>query len=468
MQWLILLVSLLGDGLIAVLLWKLIKRLPDASQPTKAEAPEIAQSPAEAASQGDTQRKFQEIVSFGSEKYVLLRGLVTGRVQSSEQLDEALRITGLFGSQDGPCAAIVFQIKHGAVITLGQGRKDVNVWNALLAQCVETVIGACFPCETVYGNNGESIVVVSGVLDQRETQEKLIALCQRVLEEMNSGHQLVFSCGIGLCIDSLFDLPHSLSSARLACEYRLFFGEMSVIRYQDIEYRNSVPYRYPDEKENNIIRYMKQANGLRAEQEIQAFFQAIEMTNVRSVELCIHNLVMVICRFIKMTGEIISEELDYYYAIDRIEHMETIYEKMQEINALVQAYINHASQKRFEKNDGTIEQIVQFMEQNYQNPTLSIMDLEEHMHYSGNHIRNLFKEAYQCTPMEYLLQLRINKAKELLATTNMKAVSVAESVGYENSKYFYSLFKKHTGMTTYEYRVSVQNDQIAPTPAEGE
>ncbi len=468
MQWLILLVSLLGDGLIAALLWKLTKRLPSASQPTPVEAPEIAQSPAEAAPKEDMKRKFQEVVSFGSEKYVLLRGLVTGRVQSSEQLNEALRITGLFGSQDGPCAAIVFQIKHGAVITLGQGRKDVNVWNALLAQCVETVIGASFPCETVYGNNGESIVVVSGVLDQRETQEKLIELCQRVLEEMNSSHQLIFSCGIGLCIDSLFDLPHSLSSARLACEYRLFFGEMSVIRYQDIEYRNSVPYRYPDEQENNIIRCMKQANGLRAEQEIQAFFQAIEMTNVRSVELCIHNLVMVICRFIKMTGEIISEELDYYYAIDRIEHMETIYEKMQEINALVQAYINHASQKRFEKNDGTIEQIVQFMEQNYQNPTLSIMDLEEHMHYSGNHIRNLFKEAYQCTPMEYLLQLRINKAKELLATTNMKAVSVAESVGYENSKYFYSLFKKHTGMTTYEYRVSVQNDQIAPAPAEGE
>lgn len=468
MQWLILLVSLLGDGLIAALLWKLMKRLPEADKPPQAEAQQIAQPPAEAVSQEDTKRKFQEVVSFGSEKYVLLRGLVTGRVQSSEQLHEALRITGLFGSQDGPCAAIVFQIKHGAVITLGQDRKDVNIWNALLAKCVETVIGASFPCETVYGNNGESIVVVSGVLDQRETQEKLIALCQRVLEEMNSGHQLVFSCGIGLCIDSLFDLPHSLSSARLACEYRLFFGEMSVIRYQDIEYRNSVPYRYPDEQENNIIRCMKQANGLRAEQEIQAFFQAIEMTNVRSVELCIHNLVMVICRFIKMTGEVISEELDYYYAIDRIEHMETIYEKMQEINALVQAYINHASQKRFEKNDGTIEQIVQFMEQNYQNPTLSIMDLEEHMHYSGNHIRNLFKEAYQCTPMEYLLQLRINKAKELLATTNMKAVSIAESVGYENSKYFYSLFKKHTGMTTYEYRVSVQNDQIAPTPAEGE
>ena len=111
---------------------------------------------------------------------------------------------------------------------------------------------------------------------------------------------------------------------------------------------------------------------------------------------------------------------------------------------------------------------MQFMEQNYQNPTFSILDLEEHMHYSGNHIRNLFKEAYQCTPMEYLLQLRIRKAKELLATTDMKAVTIAEQVGYENSKYFYSLFKKHTGMTTYEYRVSVQNGTVRPDAAEGE
>lgn len=471
MLWMILLVSIVGDLLIIGLICYLASGKRESQHAQAAPAP-VGQEALEPVKEDvhpteEKPKKLQEIFQFGAEKYMLLRALATGRVQSTEQLQDALKVTELFGGQDGCCAAIVFQIKQGAIVTLGQARKDVAARNMLLAQCVEQTIGAHIPCETVYGNNGESIVVVYGSLDTRESQEMLINLCQQVLDEMDTQHQMVFSSGIGVCVDTLFDLPHSLTSARIACECRLFFGEKSVIRYQDVEYRNSVPYRYPDEEEANILKYMKQANGLRAEQEVAAFFRKIEMTNVRSVELCIHNLVVVICRFINMTGEIESEELDYYHVIDRIEHLETIYELMQEINALVQAYINHASQKRFEKNDGTIEQIVRFMEENYHKPNLSIMDLEEHMHYSGNHIRNLFKEAYQCTPMEYLLQLRIRKAKELLAETDLKAVEIAEKVGYENSKYFYSLFKKHTGMTTYEYRVSVQNGTIKPDEAEG-
>lgn len=466
MEFLILLASILGDVALAALVLQMARQKKEEAQSTATSAP----SAREAVPVPETEktRKIGEIVDFGKEKYVLLRGLVSGRVQDAEQLQEALRVTGLFGGVDGPCAAIVFRIKNAVTTTLGQVRRDVSAWNALLARCAEVIIGVHLPCETVYGNNGEAIVVVYGMLEQRDMQEMLINTCTRVLEEMQNQHHLTFSCGIGVYSESLLNLPHSLTSARLACEYRMFFGEQSVTRYQDIEYRNSVPYRYPDEEESNILKYMKQANGLRAEQEIAAFFKAIEMTNVRSVELCIHNLMAVICRFIKMSGELEDEELDYYYVIDRIEQLETIYEKMQEINALVQTYINHASQKRFEKNDGTIEEIVQFMEQNYQNPTFSIMDLEEHMHYSGNHIRNLFKDAYQCTPMEYLLQLRIRKAKELLATTDMKAVTIAEQVGYENSKYFYSLFKKHTGMTTYEYRVSMQDGTNPPESAEEE
>lgn len=466
MEFIILLASVLGDLAVAGLVLHLAGNRKEEAQSTAPSAPEIPE--AAPVPKVEKSRKIGEIVDFGKEKYVLLRGLISGRVQDAEQLQEALRVTGLFGSADGPCAAIVFRIRDAAITTLGQERRDVLAWNALLAQRVEAVIGAKLACETVYGNNGEAVVVVSGVSEQREMQEMLVNACAHVLEDMQSRHHLTFSCGIGVCVETMLDLYHSLTSARLACEYRMFFGEQSVTRYQDIEYRNSVPYHYPDEEESNLLRYMKQANGLRAEQEIAAFFKAIEMTNVRSVELCIHNLTTAIWRFIKMSGELEDEELDYYSTIDCIGRMETIYEKMQAINTLVQTYINHASRKHFEKNDGTIAEIVQFMEENYHNPTFSIMDLEEHMHYSGNHIRNLFKAAYQCTPMEYLLEMRIRKAKELLATTDMKAIDIAERVGYENSKYFYSLFKKHTGMTTYEYRVNVQNGTVQPDEADGE
>lgn len=465
MQLALLIASLLGDLLVAGLIILLYKRLIRKREDAEAPAPV---SEHDMATAREHSIRPPEAPSYGTEKHELLRALLSGRLSGIEQMQAALSASMLFGGKDGSCEAIVFRYENSASVTLDRERNDIFGRSGALAKCACELLGGFIRCEAIIGDDGEVIAIICGAVEQRENQERVINLCRRVIEEIKASHQMSYNCGIGVCVESLIDLPHSLTSARLACEYRLFYGQESVIRYTDIEYRNSVPYHYPDEVESNIIKYMKQANGLLAEKEVLAFFKAIENANVRSVALCIHNLVVVICHYIKMTGEIKSDELDYYSVIDRIERMDTIHDMMREINALVQLYINYASQKRFEKNDGTIDEIVQFMEQNYQNPTFSIYSLEEHMHYSGNHIRNLFKEAYQCTPIEYLLQLRIGKAKQLLAATDVKAVDIAKSVGYDNAKYFYSLFKKCTGMTTYEYRTSVQGKKADSNAAEEE
>ena len=57
---------------------------------------------------------------------------------------------------------------------------------------------------------------------------------------------------------------------------------------------------------------------------------------------------------------------------------------------------------------------------------------------------------------EYLTNLRMNKAKELLRTTQMRSSDVAYAVGYNDPHYFSYLFKKHTGVTPRDYRKEAQ------------
>lgn len=134
MEFIILLASILGDLAVAALVLHQTGNRKGEAQSTAPSASE----PLEAAPVPELEknRKIGEIVDFGKEKYVLLRGLISGRVQDAEQLQEALRVTGLFGGVDGPCAAIVFRIRNAAITTLGQERRDVSAWNALLAQQV--------------------------------------------------------------------------------------------------------------------------------------------------------------------------------------------------------------------------------------------------------------------------------------------------------------------------------------------
>ena len=56
------------------------------------------------------------------------------------------------------------------------------------------------------------------------------------------------------------------------------------------------------------------------------------------------------------------------------------------------------------------------------------------------------------TFIEYLINKRMEKAKELLMTTDKKSFEIAYAVGYKDPHYFSYTFKKTTGMTTKEYR----------------
>jgi len=53
---------------------------------------------------------------------------------------------------------------------------------------------------------------------------------------------------------------------------------------------------------------------------------------------------------------------------------------------------------------------------------------------------------------QYLTGLRIEKAKEMLETTDLRSFQIAEAVGYNDAHYFSYMFKRSTGMTPGEYR----------------
>jgi AraC-like DNA-binding protein len=66
--------------------------------------------------------------------------------------------------------------------------------------------------------------------------------------------------------------------------------------------------------------------------------------------------------------------------------------------------------------------------------------------------RKKFKEYTGVSPAQYQINLRINKAKDLLITSNQSLKEISNRLGFESTDYFYRLFKKKTGYTPSDYR----------------
>ena len=99
-----------------------------------------------------------------------------------------------------------------------------------------------------------------------------------------------------------------------------------------------------------------------------------------------------------------------------------------------------------------IWQAKEYIGQQYANPMLSLNEVASQVNLSASHFSMVFSRETCQTFKEYLTEIRIRKAKELLRTTTLRSADIAYRVGYNDPHYFSSAFKKNTGISPIEFR----------------
>ena len=98
-----------------------------------------------------------------------------------------------------------------------------------------------------------------------------------------------------------------------------------------------------------------------------------------------------------------------------------------------------------------IKASLSYIEENLKNPELSNDMLAEMLGISEVYFRRLFAASFGVTPKQYILDLRIKKAKLLLRDTPLSVTEVAEECGFSSLYHFCRAFKSRTNLTPSEY-----------------
>jgi two-component system response regulator YesN len=99
-----------------------------------------------------------------------------------------------------------------------------------------------------------------------------------------------------------------------------------------------------------------------------------------------------------------------------------------------------------------VREALDYLQSNYADPALSLQSLCKKVYISMSYFSAILKKYHNKTFVEELTDIRLNKAMELLRTTDMMTYEIAEKVGYRDAHYFSLSFRKYAGLTATEYR----------------
>ncbi|MNG12783.1 HTH-type transcriptional activator Btr [compost metagenome] len=98
-----------------------------------------------------------------------------------------------------------------------------------------------------------------------------------------------------------------------------------------------------------------------------------------------------------------------------------------------------------------MKKATQYIQENF-DKDLNMAMVSNHVSFNYSYFSQAFKEYTGESFVHYLKRLRIERARELLATTDFKVYEISEKAGFENVKHFSRVFKEMEGVSPQEYR----------------
>jgi two-component system response regulator YesN len=155
--------------------------------------------------------------------------------------------------------------------------------------------------------------------------------------------------------------------------------------------------------------------------------------------------------------KLVSAVQDIENILSEIKDIEHIKGEMRKIFTAVLAFRNNqANHERLL----ILQQAKAFLDENFTDPDLKMSRVAQEFNISPSHFSTIFRQELGITYRDYISQLKINYAKQLLRTTNLKCSEIAYRCGFTDSHYFSVVFKKKTGFTPRQFRAQSQEDTI--------
>ncbi|CAH1208397.1 HTH-type transcriptional activator RhaR [Paenibacillus auburnensis] len=296
------------------------------------------------------------------------------------------------------------------------------------------------------------IIILPGVYRNNFQEGKYIV--EQLAQELGSilDPLISFRIGIGEPVRCLSEIPLGYNSAVKACKL-LFYEDEKKLSFADVvKESTSIQYRRED-----ILQFREELR----KGNMEGARRELHLLTTRIRELADPDIVRVQDIYFQYLIIILETAFNQGFADrEKVEGRRYIWKEIGRLMSLKQleeyilSFLDLFKEKDIEDN-GKIRDILRYINAHFHEKRFTIQMIADHVGFNETYLSVYFKKYRGQTIKEYINDLRIVEAKSMLASKQMKLYEIAMRLGFADSNYFTSFFKKVVGCTPSEYREKI-------------
>lgn len=347
--------------------------------------------------------------------------------------------------------SVIFRIDKDIIENL-----TVETVSGLVKNAIEAIDGITdentFFVSGSYGRN--KILAVAGLAHMSE--EIISSYINRINELLYQAYYISCVTVVGTPVKRWEDIPASFESAKNSEKYTMFKKPGSIIYAPEALKLDNSSLMMDERIMENLRRdiYSFDAGAIKDDinniiRELTEKGYSASYSNSKLLDI-----INIISAYLKSNGmnssDIMSSDL-----ITIFNEMDNIFEFEEWVYGIIERISDKLNVRNDTNNGQIIEKVKAYITDNI-SKELSLTSVSDRVYISSQYLCKIFKEETNMNFIDYVTQIRMEKAKELLLETNMNIESVAESVGYKTPHYFTKKFKERYGMTPKNFRMNQQ------------
>ena len=304
-------------------------------------------------------------------------------------------------------------------------------------------------------HHSNRLVCICKGATQNELEENVFRIAQTIEHIATNNSDCIVTTGIGKTVDHLSLIPESYEDAKKIVEISRQENQNRIISSDDIQINNGGSLL--ELKENDpLVDRLKYASKNDISTIIEESLTLVHSNpgqfNVFASYILV-DMIFAVSKLIENLGGNIKEIKPEIVQRSYLDNAVTDENKFK---STMENILNFALEFRDSKSTSRYGDVIlkakKYIEENYADQNTTLTTVADAVAMSPNHFSAIFSHECKTTFIEYLTNVRIEKAKKLMKETEMKGYDIAYECGFSDPHYFSYIFKKNTGLSPREFK----------------